>query len=75
MNEILNKVFASIDKQLKLVGSLQNGCTCVFVLVEKTKSGKSTVTFAHIGDSRAVLSSGGIAKRMTDDHKGSNPSE
>ena len=57
------------------MGSLQNGCTCVFVLVEKTKSGKSTVTFAHIGDSRAVLSSGGIAKRMTDDHKGSNPSE
>ena len=44
-------------------------------MVEKEKSGKTTLTIAHVGDSRVVLMTAGKAIRMTRDHKGSDVEE
>ena len=44
-------------------------------MVEKDQSQKTTVTIAHVGDSRVVLMTGGKAVRMTRDHKGTDPDE
>ncbi len=68
-------MFAAVDKQLKLVGTLQNGCTCCFMMLEKQMSGETTMTVAHVGDSRVVLMNSGKAIRVTRDHKGSDPGE
>jgi serine/threonine protein phosphatase PrpC len=44
-------------------------------MVEKETSQKTTVTIAHVGDSRVVLRTSGKAVRLTRDHKGSDPDE
>lgn len=41
----------------------------------KTNGGHKVVHVANLGDTRAVLSMEGIAKRVTVDHKTSNPAE
>jgi len=46
------------------------GCTATVLLVTKTE-----IICANAGDSRTVLSRGGRAKYMSEDHKPDNPSE
>ena len=46
------------------------GCTATVILVTRTE-----IICANAGDSRTVLSSGGRAKDMSDDHKPDNPLE
>ena len=41
----------------------------------KTSGGHKVVHVANLGDTRAVLSLDGTAKRVTVDHKTNNPSE
>ena len=45
------------------------------VLIEKHKTGKQTLTFANIGDTRCVLRKKSKTIRMTTDHKANNPEE
>lgn len=65
---------AKADEQLKLVGASESGTTCCLVFI-KNNGGHRSVHVANLGDTRAVLSMQGIAKRVTVDHKTSNPSE
>lgn len=71
---VFEKTLAKTDDQLKLVGASETGTTCCMAFV-KSNGGHRSVHVANLGDTRAVLSLDGIAKRITVDHKTSNPSE
>jgi len=45
------------------------------MFLEKKTNGQSTVTIAHVGDSRVVIRIAGKAQRITRDHKASDPDE
>lgn len=62
------------DEQLKLVGASETGTTCCLVLI-KNNGGNKLIHASNLGDTRAVLSLDGVAKRVTTDHKTTNPSE
>ena len=62
------------DDQLKLVGASDTGTTCCLAFVRK-EGNKRVCYVANLGDTRAVLSVDGVAKRMTVDHKPTTQSE
>ena len=68
------RTLSKADDQLKLVGASESGTTCCLVFVKNNENSK-IVHVANLGDTRAVLSSGGIARRVTIDHKTSNENE
>lgn len=65
---------ARADDQLKLVGASETGTTCCLVFV-RNNGGNKLVHVANLGDTRAVVSVDGVAKRVTIDHKTTNVSE
>lgn len=71
---MFERTFVKADEQLKLVGATETGTTCCLVFVKNNGNNK-LVHVANLGDTRAVLSSDGVAKRVTIDHKTSNTSE
>eukprot|EP00768_Dysnectes_brevis_P007164 gnl/Dysnectes_brevis/594_a656_5822.p1 GENE.gnl/Dysnectes_brevis/594_a656_5822~~gnl/Dysnectes_brevis/594_a656_5822.p1 ORF type:complete len:268 (+),score=52.23 gnl/Dysnectes_brevis/594_a656_5822:104-805(+) len=66
----LDKAVHRTDDLLKEKHVLFNGCTACMCLIKD-----KVLNFASVGDSRAVLSIGGKAHRMTQDHKASNEEE
>lgn len=56
------------DDQLKLVGASDTGTTCCLAFIRKQGANR-TCFVANLGDTRAVLSLDGTAKRVTIDHK------
>lgn len=66
--------FAKIDSQLAMLGAWHSGCTATVALTHRTSS-SLTLHVANVGDSRAVLCTSGTAKRLSVDHKASDPSE
>lgn len=65
-----------------MLGCGDIGATCcgVYVSSEDSKlyndnTGPRTLFFANLGDTRAVLSNQGTARRLTTDHKATEPSE
>jgi len=68
--------FLETDGALLSLGITVSGCTacCCYM---KMESGTLCLYTAHVGDTRAVLSSGGIAKRLTSlsDHRPADPVE
>lgn len=63
-----------VDEQLKFVGASESGTTCCLAFVVK-KGNQKVCHVANLGDTRAVLSVDGTAKRVTIDHKASLASE
>ena len=63
-----------VDDQLKFVGASESGTTCCIAFVCK-KGNKKVCQIANLGDTRAVLSVDGTAKRVSIDHKASLASE
>jgi len=59
---------ARTDEQLKLVGASDTGSTCCLALIRKVGFNKRCWV-ANLGDTRAVLSIDGVAKRVSVDHK------
>ena len=57
-----------------MVGASESGTTCCLAFVKNNGNNK-IVHVANLGDTRAVLSRGGMARRVTIDHKTSNESE
>jgi serine/threonine protein phosphatase PrpC len=68
MKAVITKVLSKTDDQLKLVGASDTGSTCCLAYIKKDGP-KRTCFVANLGDTRAVLSIEGIAKRVTVDHK------
>ena len=63
-----------MDEQLKFVGANESGTTCCLALVRK-KGMQQICHIANLGDTRAVMCIDGSARRVTVDHKVSNPLE
>ncbi|KAJ2768664.1 phosphatase 2C, partial [Coemansia nantahalensis] len=80
--EIMNRAFLEADRRLAADVKTHSGCTAVVAFVEvsevadgDTVRRQRTLYCANVGDARAVLSRGGVAKRLTYDHKGEDPNE
>ena len=72
---VFERVCAKADEQLKLVGASETGSTCCLVFIKKLGA-KRTCHIGNLGDTRAVLCmDGNTARRVTIDHKVTNPSE
>ena len=71
---VITRVLSKTDDQLKLVGASDTGTTCCLAFVRKQGSSRQCFV-ANLGDTRAVLSIEGIAKRVSVDHKPTTPSE
>lgn len=70
----LSSAFQKIDGQLAMLGAWESGCTCTVALTHRQGSGL-TLHVANVGDSRAVLVGDGSAKRISVDHRASDPAE
>lgn len=67
---LASQVFASMHQQVEDL-QLSSGCTALVVHLTPT-----SLRLAHAGDSRAVLARrGGVAVRLTEDHKPERPDE
>lgn len=64
------KLFEAFDASLDKEIAFKQGSTAVIALIQD-----GMLTVANLGDSRAVLCSGGKAVRITTDHKPTEPSE
>jgi len=71
--EAMRLAYKMTDEVLKARDE-PSGCTAVSAIIQ-TKNNKTTLYAANVGDSRIVLNHGGIAKRLTYDHKASDTSE
>lgn len=71
---VITRTFAKTDEQLKLVGASDTGSTCCLVFVRK-EGARRACYVANLGDTRAVLSIDGVARRVSVDHKPTAQSE
>ncbi|KAJ2403672.1 phosphatase 2C [Coemansia sp. RSA 2526] len=77
--ELFNRTFVEADRKLAADVKTHSGCTAVAVFLEikeaEDGSKQRTLYCANVGDTRAVLSRNGCAKRLTYDHKGDDAHE
>jgi serine/threonine protein phosphatase PrpC len=71
---VITRVLSKTDDQLKLVGASDTGTTCCLAYVRK-EGNKKVCYVANLGDTRAVLSIEGTARRVSVDHKPTTQSE
>uniref|UniRef100_A0A7S1MQM9 PPM-type phosphatase domain-containing protein n=1 Tax=Alexandrium catenella TaxID=2925 RepID=A0A7S1MQM9_ALECA len=74
VSRALKGAFEKIDSELAMVGAWRTGCTATVALVYRTASA-ATLYVANVGDSRAVLYGSVGARRISNDHKASDPAE
>jgi serine/threonine protein phosphatase PrpC len=74
LTKSIQDVFAKIDTELRLLDADGCGSTACACIVRKEGS-NSVLYVANLGDTRAVLSKGGQAERMSVDHKCDNQEE
>jgi serine/threonine protein phosphatase PrpC len=72
--QALESVFARLDKQVSMMDSEHTGSTAC-VAVARREANHNVVYIANAGDTRAVLSKGGQAQRLSVDHKATDPQE
>lgn len=70
----LTDVFAKIDRELQLIDSAGCGSTACVAITRKEGS-HNVLYVANLGDTRAVLSKGGVAERLSVDDRCDNPDE
>ena len=70
----ITDVFNKIDNELRLLDADGCGSTACCAIVRK-EGPHNVLYIANLGDSRAVLSKGGQAERMSVDHKCDNAEE
>ncbi|TMW66498.1 hypothetical protein Poli38472_004263 [Pythium oligandrum] len=69
------EAFAALDQELEEFDEASNsGSTAVTCLIRKSKD-RTTFHVANVGDSRAILYSGGVTTRLSVDHKATNEDE
>jgi serine/threonine protein phosphatase PrpC len=73
--EALTRAYVMTDGQLRRRNILQSGTTGVSVVIKRDPRGRRVLYAANVGDSRAVVSRGGSAMRLTVDHKPNLPEE
>ena len=74
LNKQLEKSYLAVHEAMgSEIGT--TGCTAVTVYLQQQSAALRTLHVANVGDSRAVLLSGGKAVRLTKDHKPSDPEE
>jgi serine/threonine protein phosphatase PrpC len=71
---VITRTLAKTDEQLKLVGASDTGSTCCLAFVRK-EGVRRACYVANLGDTRAVLSVDGNARRVSVDHKPTAQSE
>ena len=74
--EIFDETFRECDSQLTSKNGIYGGCTAVVSYLVPGEEDSFAIYTANVGDARAVLCSTtqGV-KRLTKDHKGSDPQE
>jgi serine/threonine protein phosphatase PrpC len=73
---LFKNVFKKVQDQLRIVGASESGSTCCVVLMRKADNNRKYCSVANLGDTRAVLAmADGSYRRVSIDHKVSNPSE
>uniref|UniRef100_A0A7S0FXG6 Protein-serine/threonine phosphatase n=1 Tax=Pyrodinium bahamense TaxID=73915 RepID=A0A7S0FXG6_9DINO len=70
----LRGAFEKIDGELAMLGAWRTGCTATVALVHRTPSA-ATLYVANVGDSRAVLFGSVGTRRISNDHRASDPAE
>jgi len=66
--------FARVDSELAMLGAWRNGCTATVALVCRTNS-TVTLHVGNVGDTRAVLLGREGVRRISNDHRASDPAE
>lgn len=74
--EALVKAFQATDESMVQINLMTSGCTACVCFLQEERHARVIYT-AHLGDSRAVISRGGVATRLTSmtDHKATDPLE
>eukprot|EP00747_Dinoflagellata_sp_TGD_P047454 gnl/TRDRNA2_/TRDRNA2_145020_c1_seq1.p1 gnl/TRDRNA2_/TRDRNA2_145020_c1~~gnl/TRDRNA2_/TRDRNA2_145020_c1_seq1.p1 ORF type:complete len:338 (-),score=39.17 gnl/TRDRNA2_/TRDRNA2_145020_c1_seq1:141-1067(-) len=70
----LTASFQKIDSQLAMLGAWNSGCTCTVAITHRSAAGL-VLHVANVGDSRAVLCGGNGVRRLSIDHRASDPEE
>mmetsp|Transcript_114644 Transcript_114644/g.324727 ORF Transcript_114644/g.324727 Transcript_114644/m.324727 type:complete len:473 (+) Transcript_114644:65-1483(+) len=70
----LKAAFEKIDGQLAMLGAWKSGCTATVALVHR-KGPATTLHVANVGDSRAVVLGRRSVRRVSNDHRATDPSE
>jgi len=70
----LTAAFRKIDGQLAMLGAWNGGCTTTVVLAHREATGL-TLHVANVGDSRAVAIGEISTRRLTTDHRATDPDE
>jgi len=74
VNSALRGAFEKVDSELAMLGAWRTGCTATVALVHRTAT-TSTLYVANVGDSRAVLYGSVGVRRISNDHRASDPAE
>jgi len=75
VEDCLTSAYIITDIKSREAKLMQSGCTSITCYLQKGEDGKRTLYSANAGDSRAVLCSGGKAKRLSQDHKAGDKEE
>ena len=70
----IETVFLKVDSELRLLDADNTGSTAAVVIVRK-EFGHLFLYVSNVGDTRAVLNKNGVAERMSQDHKATDPNE
>lgn len=74
-SELYKDSYLATDGQLRRQNILRSGSTSVTCVLQSKADGNRKLYTANVGDSRALLLRNGVAKRLTIDHKASDPDE
>lgn len=74
VRESLTEAFRRVDVQLRALGARESGCTATVALTRR-KADTLTVYVANVGDSRALAVGSHGTRRLSSDHRASNPAE
>jgi protein phosphatase PTC1 len=72
---LFNQAFIKVDKELAGKKGLHSGCTAAVTYIRtETRDGtlRRVLYTANVGDARVILDRGGVASRLSYDHKGSD---